>query len=223
MTRQPSALPHNVALFDVCDTLYRANTTIGFLDEVLGSDPRYRQRRWLLTSRFSPLFYVAAVTLRVLRRDFARAILLRSLQGMRRADLEAAARRYVQERLGGLRNQSVLELLERHLENGHRIVLLSSSLDLVIAEIARSLHVDYRASRLEFKGSHCTGRLESDLTGRKHELVQELRPRKMTLHVYTDNRSDCALLSMADNPTIIIPRGRSERWAKRHGSEILRL
>ena len=219
---RPSAA--GLALFDVCDTLYRANTTVGFLDDFLGTRASYRRRRWLVTSRASPLFYPAAASMRFLPLEFARALLVRALAGFDRAELQRAARRYVDEQLARLVNVSVLERLEHHRREGDRVVLASSSLDLVVAEIAGRLGVEYRASRLGFAGERCTGRIDDDLTGRKQDVAAGLRTATPgLLHVYTDNRSDEALLGVADKAVIVVPPGRSDQWARKLGHDLLRL
>ena len=113
--------------------------------------------------------------------------------------------------------------LQRHRERGDRVILASSSLDIVIAAIARDLGVDWVASELGFNDEKCTGALVNDLTGRKPAAISALTPPGASLHVYSDNRSDKALLRMADQCTIILPEGSgSRRWAG-EGCEYLAL
>jgi HAD superfamily hydrolase (TIGR01490 family) len=203
----------DLVIFDVCDTLYAENTTVGFLRHFhrdrAGS--RYKRLEWLVTSKASPAFYVGAVAQRLFQRDVARAWLVRSLAGAREAELREAADHYAKQ-LDSRANRALHERLAEHRAQGHRIVLVSSSLDLVIAAIARRLGAEWRASRLGLEGGRCTGRLVTDLTGRKHEEVAALAAEAgpgTRLHVYTDNLSDLDLVSRAEHAHVVIPAGRS--------------
>jgi phosphoserine phosphatase len=205
-----------LVVFDVCDTLYSANTTFGFIRHLARTSGDARLagtlRRW--TSRESPIFLLGALAHRLLGADLARRAVIASLAGWTRPSLETAAEAYVSDDLARRMNAPVLDRLDGHRRAGDRILLVSSSLDIVVAQIARSLGVGFEASTLQFRGACCTGRLTRDLTGRKAELVASLRQPGEALHVYTDNRSDAALVASADSRTIIIPSGASkQRWA----------
>ena len=206
-----SAGAGRIAVFDVCDTLYRANTTRGFLrffhEARRGSS--FARTEWAWTSRSSPLFYVGAVAYRWLGRDIARRMLLLTLRGARREELRAVARDYAATVLPAKRVEALHEKLREHREAGDRVVLISNSLDVVVEQIAENLGVEWSASRLAYAGDVCTGTLALDLTGRKAGELRRLDPeRSSTLFVYTDNRSDLDLLNEADFPTVILPFGR---------------
>lgn len=218
MSRAAPAAPRPLVVFDVCDTLYSANTTFGFVRHLArtSGEPRIAAtlRRW--TSRSSPVFLLGALAHRLLGADLARRAVVASLAGRPRGSLEAAARAYVSDDLAHRINAPVLDRLAAHRAAGDRVLLVSSSLDIVVAEIARALGVGFEASTLQFDGERCTGRLARDLTGRKAELVASLRSAGEALHVYTDNRSDSGLLAIADRRTVIIPSGAGKaRWAGR--------
>jgi phosphoserine phosphatase len=116
--------------------------------------------------------------------------------------------------LAGKLVKPVHERLQEHLRCGDRVLLASSSLDLIIAPVARCLGVEWVASQLEFANDICTGRLATDLTGRKPPALAALLTPGVSLHVYTDNRSDRDLLNLADQRTVIVPRSSKRgRWA----------
>ena len=141
-----------------------------------------------------------------------------------RVDLETAAHAYVSQVLTSRRNIAVHERLQRHLQDGHSVLLLSNSLDIVVAAIANHLGVPYKASRLAFEGDHCLGSTTYDLSGRKHDIVRELAGRQKIrpfLYVYSDNKSNSALLSAADEAFIVVPRGRAPgAWSRNLGQHI---
>jgi HAD superfamily phosphoserine phosphatase-like hydrolase len=209
------ALPA-LAIFDVCDTLFATNTTFAFLNfyATPGHAPRLSAalKRW--TSRRSPAFYIGAAIYRLTGADLARNRAIAALKGEDRAALESAATRFAEDVLPSFANQPVMQRLAQHKSAGDEVLLASSSLDIVIAPIARGLGVDFLASRLGFDGSICTGRLDPDLTGTKlSALERHGLNRGRAVHVYTDNRSDASLLAAATVANIILPRdGRSRRW-----------
>jgi HAD superfamily phosphoserine phosphatase-like hydrolase len=205
------------AVFDVCDTLFSANTTMDFLrfhGQRSGDAKLSRAlKRW--TARPSPAFYAGALAFRLLHRDIGRTRVIAALRGSPRGELERAARDYVQDCLAARSVQPVHDRLRQHLARGDRVILASSSLDLVIAPVAKSLGVEtWIASELGFRDGRCTGRLVHDLTGRKSQAIAGMLDASEAIHVYTDNRSDRDLLKLADRRTVILPGGsRRGRWA----------
>jgi phosphoserine phosphatase len=210
--------PPALAIFDLCETLYAENTTLGFV-RFLQARHGGRAGRLALAlafSRRSPVFYLFAALYRLGAPDPFRWTLARLLRGRSRGELTAAARAYASERLPGLAIAQTQARLAEHRAAGDRVVLVSNSLDVVAEAAADRLGVDWRASRLGFRGARCTGRIEDDLSGRKAGVVaaliagQSIRP---VVHAYTDNLSDRDLVEMADRPTVIIPAGGSRaRW-----------
>lgn len=216
--------PPRIAIFDVCDTLYRENTTRGFLrwfHEAQASHAYDRTER-LWTSYSSPAFYLGAAAYHWLGRDLARQMLLLTLKGAHRCHLEEAAHNYVASILPSKCIAPMQAKLREHRDAGDRVVLVSNSLDLVISRIAENLGVDWHASRLGFVGDICTGRLERDLTGRKASELRRIDPhRKATLFVYTDNRTDLDLIRQADFATVILPPGSKRSYWEGHEVEFL--
>lgn len=180
-----------LVVFDLCDTLYAENSTAGFL-------------------RFTGHPKTCWPTLPGL--DLARRRMIAMLRGARKSELEQWADRYAAEWLPRRENAEVLDRLRAHRDQGDRIAILSAGIDIVVAAVARRLGVDYAASRLAFAGEQCTGRLATDLTGRKLPVALDLAAGARWI-AYSDNRSDRALLRAANEAFIVIPRGRATpRW-----------
>jgi phosphoserine phosphatase len=170
------------------------------------------------------MFYLGAAAHRLFRFDIARRRLVSALRGERQESLERAADDYARQTLPAIGNAELHDRLREHQVAGHRVVLLSNSLDIVIAPIARALGVEFRASRLGFQGEFCTGRIEQDLTGRKSAALHDVAgPKRPELWVYTDNASDRDILAVADVATIVLPGGRRSREWGNEGSEYIRL
>jgi phosphoserine phosphatase len=213
-----SGLPKSdLAIFDLCDTLYAENTTRGFVRFFL------KRRRaglrqaliGLVYSRRLPVFYLLAALHRYLSFDLYRRALVRALRGYRREDLADAARAYAAEHLPAIEIAETQARLAEHLGAGDRVVIVSNSLDMVVEAVAERLGIEGHGSRMAYTWGRCDGWIEADLTGRKAEILAELvaeRPAQ-AVHAYTDNLSDRDLLQAADRRTIIVPAGRTrERW-----------
>lgn len=208
--------PPKLVVFDVCNTLYDANTTFEFAHRVLSDRPLLRAIDLALSHRASPLFWAQAVLYRLGGIDVPRRVVIAGLRGIEQRDLRRAARAYVAEDLPATAIAETQARLRQHQRAGDRVVLVSNSLDVVIEAIAEALGVEWRATRLEYRGGRCVGRLAEDLTGRKLEVVQMMRGKHEPapeLVVYTDNLSDRALVEAADSAMVIIPpRGNRASW-----------
>lgn len=206
-----------LAVFDLCDTLVAENTTFGFLRSYAKTTGATRLqsalRRW--TSRRSPYFYLGALANRLAGLDLPRRRAIAALAGERRSALRQHAEIYAESVLNHHGNKIILDQLRAMSEDGAEVVIVSSSIDLVVAAIAARIGTSYLASKLEFAGECCTGRLTRDLTGKKLAALREagmLGGRKV--HVFTDNRTDRSLVQAADQATIVIPKGsKAADWA----------
>lgn len=123
--------------------------------------------------------------------------------------------RYANNVLPASENTRLHEALSHHRAAGDRVMIVSSSLDLIVAPIAGLLKVEFEASTLGFEGDRCTGQITRDLTGRKAALVEQARRHECgLLVVYTDNQSDKALIELADRATVVLPQGKHDgHWA----------
>lgn len=197
----------SLVVFDVCDTLYYENTTFGFIDYLSRRSVVERLAFRALTDRRSPAFWAFAVAERIVGVDISKWFALRLLRRKSEAALRLAANDYVGGVLTAKPVPQVHAKLRAHLANGDKVVLVSASLDIIVAEIASRLGTGWMASRLDFRDGRCEGRLVQDMTGQKLEaisaLLQEGRDRSQ-LVVYTDNFSDRRLLEAADVAVVIV-------------------
>lgn len=205
-----------LVVFDVCDTLYAANTTVEFLRFLAGRDhPRLSALidRW--SNRNHPLFWIGALAHRLAGLDLARHRMLAGLRGIDRRTLAAEAEAFVSGPLGQIKNETVHSRLEAHRAQGDRILLVSNGLDPVIGAIAHSLDVEWLSSRLAFEGDCCLGHLSLDLTGCKAAALSKTTDDVvLPITVYTDNRTDRDLIDRAEHAVIIVPAGkRPTQWA----------
>lgn len=194
----------DVFVFDVCDTLFYSNTTFDFLRFVLaqrGSGGKQAVLK-LVSKKWSPLFVSLVAWQKVVGGDPVKAVALRLLAGISREELYALGRRFVAEFLPARRIARTHELLAGLAQTQTRVVLLSASLDPVIAALAAALGpIEFVSSQLEYDAQgYCTGRLQQELTGQKQAALQTLltsQAAPLRLAVATDNFTDHGLVSQA--------------------------
>jgi phosphoserine phosphatase len=194
-------------LCDICDSLYRSNTTFDFVSFHLRrkSTPL---RFWfvLISNRLSPLFWLLELAGKMTRRDYVRICTLHLLKGHSLAEMDAMAFEFLDFYLADRRNPEVWEIIQRF--SGAQLAVISSTIDPVARAIATQMRALCFSSRLEIRNGVLTGRLEKDMTGQKHKVALAWKKDhpKSKLVVITDNRSDHQLVSMADERYVVIRR-----------------
>ena len=213
----------NIAIFDVCHTLFKANTTAGFISHLQRQRGNLKQRLvvQLIRNRLSPVRYVTLLYSKMTKHDAPRNILLSTLAGYSEPDLRAAARHYTDELFAEQKIPQTQALLTEAQRSGAHVVLVSNSLDIVIQAIAERLNCESVASTLAFEDGVCQGRLSRSLTGQKHIAVEELLGTPgANITVCTDNRSDAELLRRA-NRRIVVHSGPPAEELKRVATEFI--
>ncbi|HNP06117.1 MAG TPA: hypothetical protein PKN99_00755 [Cyclobacteriaceae bacterium] len=191
---------------DVCDTLYNSNTTFDFLCFVSRlHSPIGRVWFKIVTSRFSPLFYSLILCGRFLDIDLVRKSALLLIRNKSLFELKGLAEKFYNDFLKKRVNKQVINLIYKG--EGRRIVLMSSSIDVVVNVIASSIGVECYSSELEYRNGLATGRLKTDLTGIKGEVTQHLltaADSSVELTVITDNKTDWELMRMAQQRYVVV-------------------
>jgi len=200
----PETTPRRVvAAFDFDGTITDRDTLVPFLVLAFG---RARVAATFATLPLTGLGWL----LRLVPIDtFKRRVLRRLVAGAPAGRLRALGEAHVRAVWRWLRVEAV-ERIEWHRERGHRLVLVSSTLDLYLAIVARDLGFDdLLCTRLAVEQGvdgvdRFTGLLEgADCTGaeklrRLQALVGGLHD--VELHVYGDSDGDRELLAAADHP-----------------------
>jgi phosphatidylglycerophosphatase C len=144
------------------------------------------------------------------RRDASKAVLVRRLLRGYDADrLDDLGRRYAVLLAQRIRPQ-MAERVAWHQQQGHRLVIVSASLDVYLAPTGVALGFDHvLATELEVGSDRrLTGRLRGpnvrgvEKSARLREwLTEELAGTPYQLWAYGDSAGDRELLAMADHPT----------------------
>lgn len=193
----------NTLLVDVCDTLYRANTTFDFMAWRHRDDPSMQH---LLNAR-RHLWH--RLNYRLTGNDRIRTRVIARLAGAEATLLAEQGRQFIATIP---RIEETWKLITTYRNDGYRVVLLSSSLDCVVSAVAAHLDADWHASELSYDDQRCTGLLASDLLHRKHEVIAKHYAADNTV-MLTDNRTDLACAGVVGG--FIAVRARSDERAKR--------
>jgi phosphoserine phosphatase len=180
----------------------------------------------LLSAKWSPLFVGLVAWQKVVGGDPVKAGALRLLAGISRDELYGLGRRFVAEFLPARRIARTHELLASLAQTQTRVVLLSASLDPVIAALAAALGpIEFVSSQLEYDAQGvATGRLQQELTGQKQAALQTLLAnpaQPLRLAVATDNFTDHGLVSQAQVRYVVVHNAAAKQFWQQLNPEFI--
>jgi phosphoserine phosphatase len=204
-------------LVDLCGTLVRGDTTIGFVRYHLGKQPGMRRTLCrAMTAQYSPLRLIFVLLERLSGRHLFKHWVVSLLAGTTLEKLENSAKEYAAFLLKERRLPEVWQLLSEK-KRGDLVIIASASLEPVVRQIAQQMQVCHVASVLEECGGVLTGRYAIDITGEKEQAIKRKYQGVLVcppMRVISDNLSDRLLLEMADEPYVILHRpSHRHRWA----------
>lgn len=201
-------------IFDLCGTLYKSNTTFDFLDfYFLDKSRSYRFTRklfktipWRLFNRFCMMLFDL---------DLTRKICIRQLRKYTKEQLSQMADHFVKTFLNGKKLHVTQDLLHQAQANHQEVMIMSASLDFIVAAAAKELHVTrFYSSELEYDGDICTGKLQTDLLGKKSILCNSSQILLKDAVVITDNLSDHDIVSLAGEAHIVCAAKHVRFWER---------
>ncbi len=187
-----------IAAFDFDGTLSRRDTFLPFAASLVG-------RRRLTTATARALSSTARS--RPWSRDrFKVAFCQRILSGRDRSTIETVGARHAAAVLDHGMRPAALRRLAWHHEQGHRVVIVSASLDAYLGPVARSLDTDLLCTVIDYDvADRATGRLVGG-NCRAAEKARRLRTwiaeqgLAGPVWAYGDSDGDVELLESADHP-----------------------
>ena len=203
---------HRAAFFDVDGTLARTNIAKAYVQIRLGELSLPAKVLWVP-------FFACKGLLYLLIDSFDRALFnrlfYRNYRGRRVATAPELARvcfeRYYRPRILPEAREQVKTLQEK----GYRVVLVTGSLDFLVAPLAEEFGIrDVIASELEAEGDRFTGKLKGDPLSDtvKADKVREFAESEgLSLgesHAYGDSIADLPMLEAAGHPHAVSPDSR---------------
>jgi phosphatidylglycerophosphatase C len=191
-----------IAVFDLDGTITRRDTLFPLVLHELARRPLHLLRL---------LAVLPAVVRFVFDRDrglLKQALLRHTLRGMRRAEIEVAAREFVSESLARRCFRDALAAIRRHKDAGHFLVLMSASVDFYVPEFGRALGFDHVISTgVAWNGDRLDGTLTTP-NRRGDEKARCLRELSATredsdIFAYGNSSSDLPHLSIARHGVLV--------------------
>jgi phosphatidylglycerophosphatase C len=187
-----------VAAFDFDGTITDRDSTTAFFRAEL------RGRLLPAVLRAAPVLAGYPLGL-VARQRLKEALLVPLLGGRDERHVRAHAAAWAARSLPGMVRPAALERLRWHQAQGHRVVLVSAAIELLLTPWALATGVDdVLATRLEVRDGRLTGRISGlncygpEKVSRLRALVGDLDD--VELYAYGDSRGDRELLAAAQHP-----------------------
>ncbi len=144
------------------------------------------------------------------------------LRGVGRKVLEEIARESFETKLRGDVFAQAVSIIEEKKRKGRRVVLATSSLDIIVKPLADFLGVaDIIATRMEFIDGICTGKVAGapmfrhEKRGRVLEFISKYTEDKRNCSFYSDSIYDLPLLEEVGFPVAVNPDFRLRKVARR--------
>lgn len=220
----PGAIPdmQQAAFFDMDKTLIAVNSARLWVEYM------WREgelgKRDLLRSMVGLLGYKLAV---VDVDKLAREAVAR-LRGESEAEMRDRIERWYEREIRPTIRSSMRDVVERHRQRGHHLVLLTASSPYVATPLANDLDIEHVIStRFEIADGCFTGRLEEPICyGRGKVTLSETWAKQNSVELgtswfYTDSFTDVPMLRRVGNPIAVSPDPRLGRWARQNGVQVL--
>lgn len=207
-----SSAPSQVAAFDFDGTLARGDSLLPFLLRLLGGR---RVARSLLRHSVS----IGMVGAGRANRDIVKErFIAHVLEGHSAGEATTVGREFALDHLSTRLFPSMRGQLDWHREQGHRLVLVSASLDIYLAPIAEQLGFDdLLCTTLEIVDGRVTGKLVG-VNVRADEKARQLRNILGSDHelwAYGNSDGDVPMLEMATYPYWVDKKGGVSPWQTR--------
>lgn len=188
--------PETLAVFDFDGTITTKDSMLAFCRFVAGSSA-YVTGMILL----APMLLAMKAGL-VSRQRTKEALLSRFLKGKNREELESLAEAFTNEVLSAAIRPQALSRIQQHRDQGHRLLIVSASLDLWLAPWAASQEIPLLSSQGEFRDGTFTGKLtgENCRGAEKVRRITDYLGEEMPDHTiaYGDSSGDAEMLQWAD-------------------------
>lgn len=220
------AKTERLAVFDVCDTLYYSNTTHDFIRYYVGHrGTAGKKALFAFTNhRFSPLRYMLIAVGVFTGWDVLKKLNVAMLSGASEREVDETAAAFVAEFLQGRKIKQTHDLIRACRETGQTVVLCSSSIEPVVAAVARELGVDaFVSTTLKRSGARHTGRIKEETSGKKVAAIASLLGGGAVELAVSDNVSDLDLLLSAQRAIAVSHNARKRTFWKDRNMELIDL
>lgn len=212
-----------VAFFDLDYTLLKTSSGLQYIRESI----KQRRLPWWMAAQVGLRYQLKLL-------DFGQAhtMLIRRVGRRGQAETAEFFRQWVPQRLFPRLAPGGRSKIEWHLQQGHRVVILSASIEEIVKPVAEHLGLgqDYLCTRLAVKNGFYTGTLDGPLChgpGKVDWVRQWLAQNGLVFpgaagYFYTDSSSDLPLLELVAHPVAVNPSRKLAKIARARGWPIER-
>lgn len=200
-----------IAIFDICGTIFKSNTTFDFLKWELHDNSWFRLYSFFYHSK--PWKILNKLSMSLFHYDITRKIALFFLKGFSIEQLKNDVAVYYDNYLKYRINNKVVEMIDSYKRcPDYRVIIASATLDIIAEHISKQLGIsEWYATTLCSENGICIGKYENDLLGCKTKLFEGLTNIEL---VVSDDVSDYSLMKMAKKNIIITYPKTISKWNK---------
>jgi len=125
-------------------------------------------------------------------------------KGMPQNVLEALGMQYCEMGINNILKQSALEKIKWHQKQNHRVILVTASLDIWLAEWTKRMKIELIATHPEYENGVITGKLEGKNCWGPEKVTRIKSLLNLSdyeiIYAYGDSRGDTEMLKIATHP-----------------------
>lgn len=200
-----------LAIVDICGTLFQSNTTFDFIDFVEHDNLRYQIFKTIIN--FLPIKVLNRLIYWVFKVDLHRKLTIYFLKGKSKITLNILSQKFYEEYLSNKINWGVINRLK---ELDLNIILASATLEPLAKVISEKMHIqDYFASSLSYDQNEIfKGDLSNDLLGTKLEEIKKHGYHTPFSFVVSNDFTDLPLFTNSENKIIIATKRNYKKWTE---------
>ena len=196
---------------DLCDTLYKSNTTQDFFNYVFAKDDLYKKLK-RKNSSFS-FKVVNKLSNKILKKDKSRIVMTKILSGKSLGEIESLVDSFIIDYLEPLKIEKVHKIISEYKMKGYKVIIISASYDFIAKGIVKRLGFDgYITSEAEVLENKYTGKVSRDILYTKFNVFKNKYTVNDNLIMITDNTTDYDFVRETKKSYIVINNRNKNFW-----------
>ena len=196
---------------DLCDTLYKSNTTQDFFNYVFAKDDLYKKLK-RKNSSFS-FKVVNKLSNKILKKDKSRILMTKVLKGKSLEEIDSLVDNFITDYLEPLKIEKVHKIINDYKMQGYKVIIISASYDFIAKRIVKKLGFDgYITSEAEVLENKYTGEVSRDILYTKFNVFKNKYTVNDNLVMITDNTTDYGFVKQTKKSYIVINNRNKDFW-----------
>ncbi|WP_297438896.1 HAD family phosphatase [uncultured Clostridium sp.] len=203
-----------ILVVDLCNTLYKSNTTQDFFSYVFKVDEKYKT----IKRKNSNIGFkvINKLSNKILKYDMSRALITKILKSKTSVEIENLVSNFIDEFLEKKKIEKVHQLISDYKNQGYKVIIMSASYGFIVKEIAKNLDIDgYISSEAEVINGIFTGKVSSDILYTKFRVFKKKYLNYEDLVMITDNETDYDFAKQTKKSYIVINNHNKKFWEKK--------